>query len=407
MLIARSFKPPVGAVVIPVKYRVRAVLAGLLGLLAFAACTPAPVASAPPSVPPPVPPALPFDQAVLKAANAVLSSAPGPSTAAATSSDGAARQLVVIDPLVNGVTGEQSAATQDIGVRITDLAREKYPQFDIEPFTPQAVSRSPYVMVGTFTPVNAQNQTAGDREAFRFCLVMVDLGSGKTVAKGVARAQLGGVDSTPTAFFRDSPAWTDDAQVKGYINTCQATKVGDPISPVYLDGLLTASIISEAIDAYTAGHYREAIDLYTDARGTKAGDQLRVFNGLYLANWKLGRQEPAAAAFGDAVAYSLSNKRLGVKFLFRPGSTRLESDAGGQPYDMWLQQIATRAAEKHVCLQVTGNTTKSGSPALNDRLSLLRAEYVKGRLEADEPALNGHVVANGVGSRANLIGTGA
>src|SRR5271165_739381 len=187
MLIARSFKPPVGAVVIPVKYRVRAVLAGLLGLLAFAACTPAPVASAPPSVPPPVPPALPFDQAVLKAANAVLSSAPGPSTAAATSSDGAARQLVVIDPLVNGVTGEQSAATQDIGVRITDLAREKYPQFDIEPFTPQAISRFPYVMVGTFTPVNAQNQTAGDRDAFRFCLVMADLRSGKTVAKGVAR----------------------------------------------------------------------------------------------------------------------------------------------------------------------------------------------------------------------------
>jgi outer membrane protein OmpA-like peptidoglycan-associated protein len=410
ILIAYSFKTPADAEVIPMKYRLTAAVAGLLGLLALAACTPpppAPVASAPPAAPPPVPPALPFDQAVLKAANAVLSSAPAPSATAAPSSNGTARQLVVIDPLVNGVTGEQSAATQAIGMRIGDLAREQYPQFDIEPFTPQVLDRSPYVMVGTFTPVNAQNQTTGDREAFRFCLVMADLRLGKTVAKGVARAQLGGVDSTPTVFFRDSPVWTDDARVKSYINTCQATKVGDPISPVYLDGILTASIISEAVDAYTAGHYREAIDLYTDARATKAGDQLRVFNGLYIANWKLGREEPAAAAFGDAVDYSLSNNRLGVKFLFRPESTGLASDAGGPPYDMWLQQIATRSAEKHVCLQVIGNTSKSGSPALNDRLSLLRAEYVKNRLEADEPALHGHLLADGVGSQANLIGTGA
>jgi outer membrane protein OmpA-like peptidoglycan-associated protein len=313
----------------------------------------------------------------------------------------------VIDPLVNGATGEQSDATQAIGVRIADLAREKYPQFDIEPFTPQALSRSPYVIVGTLTPVNAQNQPSGDREFFRFCLVMADLRSGRTVAKGVARAQLAGVDTTPTAFFRDSPAWTDDAQVKSYISTCQATKVGDPVSPVYLDGILTASVISEAIEAYTAGRFREAIDLYTTARASKAGNQLRVFNGLYLANWRLGRRKPAAEAFGDAVDYSLSNNRLGVKFLFRPGSTGLDAGPGDPPYDMWLQQIASRAGDKGACLQVTGNTSKSGSPALNDRISLLRAEYIKGRLQDDNPALKGHLVATGVGSQANLIGTGA
>jgi outer membrane protein OmpA-like peptidoglycan-associated protein len=262
-------------------------------------------------------------------------------------------------------------------------------------------------MVGTFTPVNAQNQPAGDREAFRFCLVMADLQSGKTVAKGVARAQFDGVDPTPTAFFRDSPAWTDDAQVKGYINTCQATKVGDPISPVYLDGILAASLISEAIDAYSAGRYREAIDLYTTARSSKAGDQLRVFNGLYLANWKLGQKGSAAAAFGEAVDYGLSNNRLGVKFLFRAGSTGFEPGTGGQPYDLWLREIADRAAARHVCLQVIGNTSKSGPAALNDRLSLLRAEYVKTRLEEDNPALAGHLIADGAGSKANLIGTGA
>jgi outer membrane protein OmpA-like peptidoglycan-associated protein len=343
----------------------------------------------------------------LNAANTVLSTAPVPPATATATPQGSPRQLVVIDPLVDGVTGEQSAATQAIGARIIALAKDKYPQFDIEPFTPEAVGRSPYVMVGTFTPVNAQNQPTGDREAFRFCLVMADLRSGKTVAKGVARARMEGVDSTPTPFFRDSPAWTQDAQIKGYINTCQATKVGDPISPVYLDGILTASIIAEAVEAYSAGRYRDAADLYTNARAAKAGDQLRVLNGLYLSNWKLGRGESAASAFGEAVDYGLANDRLGVKFLFRPGSTGLETNPSGPPYNMWLQEIATRSAQKHVCLQVTGNTSKSGSPVLNERLSLLRAEYIKERLQADAAALNGRIIADGVGGKANLIGTGA
>ena len=380
------------------RYRLTTALAGMVTVgLALGACTQPATTVATAPTPPPVT-AVPFDQAVLNAANAVFTGAPS----------SGAKQLMVIDPLVDGVTGEQSAATRAIGARIVALAREKYPQFDIQPFTPQAVGRSPYVMVGTFTPVNAAGQTAGDREAFRFCLVMADLRSGKTVAKGVARARMEGVDATPTGVFRDSPTWTEDVQVKGYISTCQATKVGDPISPVYLNGILAASIISEAIDAYSAGRYRDAVDLYTNARAAKAGEQLRVFNGLYLANLKLGRQAPAATAFGEAVDYGLANNRLGVKFLFRPGSTALDSGAAaGPPYDMWLRQIATKTAQKGACLQVTGNTSKSGSAALNERLSLLRAEYVKGRLQTDVAALNGHVIATGAGAQANLIGTGA
>lgn len=39
-------------------------------------------------------------------------------------------------------------------------------------------------------------------------------------------------------------------------------------------------MISTATDAYAAGRYREALDLYTSARATQGGDQLRVFNGL-------------------------------------------------------------------------------------------------------------------------------
>lgn len=342
---------------------------------------------------------VPFADAVVNAANTVFK------TASANIPASGPRQVVVIDPLVNGVTGEQSAATQQIQDRIVALAKANYPQFDIEPFTAATVAKGPNVMVGTFTPVNAQGQTAGTREAFRFCLVMVNLSAGKTIAKGVARARPDGVNTTPIGFFRDSPTWTNDANIKSYIDTCQATKVGDPISAVYVNGIVTASIISEAIDAYDANRYREALDLYETAEGTPAGNQLRVYNGLYLTNWKLGRRGPAAEAFGRVVDYGLKNQSLGVKILFRPGSTALDVSQAS-PYDIWLQQIARHSVSGGACLQVTGNSSASGAAAINERLSQLRADYVKERLESDQPTLRGHVIATGVGAKNNLIGTG-
>src|SRR5579871_6484077 len=369
---------------------------GALGLLI--GCTPTAQPPAPTAAAPPPVQAVPFPQAVENAANTVFSTAP----------KSGQRQTVVIDPLVNGVTGEQSAATQQIQDRIVALAREKYPQFDIEPFTAANVSKGPYVMVGTFTPVNAQGQTSGTREGYRFCLVMVDLHAGKTVAKGVARAKMDGVNAAPTTFFHDSPGWTNDASVKSYIDTCQATKVGDGISQTYLNGILTASIVSEAINAYDASRYRDALELYTTAEKTPAGNQLRVYNGLYLTNWKLGHRDQAAEAFGRVVDYGLQNNSLGVKILFRPGSTALDTaQQTTGPYDMWLREIASHSASRQACLQVTGNSSPSGSAALNEQLSQLRADYVKGRLETDSPALQGHVIATGAGAKANLVGTGA
>jgi outer membrane protein OmpA-like peptidoglycan-associated protein len=76
-------------------------------------------------------------------------------------------------------------------------------------------------------------------------------------------------------------------------------------------------------------------------------------------------------------------------------------------YPMWLQQIAERSAKAGACLQVTGHTSASGSAALNERLSILRAEFVKSRLEQDDAALRGKLIATGAGGQEPLVGTGA
>ena len=132
-----------------------------------------------------------------------------------------------------------------------------------------------------------------------------------------------------------------------------------------------------------------------------------MYNGIYLSNLRLGRRDAAADAFAKIVDHGLVNKRLAVKFLFSPGSTVfLPSPAVSGPYPSWLQQIAQRTAQGKACLEISGHTSHTGPEPLNERLSLLRAEFIKQRLVAQEPKLGSRMITNGMGSRANLIGTG-
>jgi outer membrane protein OmpA-like peptidoglycan-associated protein len=362
-----------------------------------AAPAPAPSAAA---APPPPPPILPYDVAVLNAANALLGGAQMPA-------GGPSKYTVVIDPLIDGVTGMQSNATRSMGERLTKLIQEKYPQFEVQRFSAANVSKSPLVLIGTFTGVNSKRQTSGTREAYRICFALADLKTGKLVSKGLAFAQMDGVDATPLGYFQDAPAWTEDPSTLGYIRTCQGTKAGDPINPLYVDRVLTGAVISEAVDAYNTGRYKDSLELFESALNTPEGHQLRVFNGLYLANWKLGRRTAAAESFGKVVDFGVQNKRLATKFLFRPGTSAFYADpAVSGPYPIWLKEIASRTSKANVCLEVTGHTSSTGPEPLNDRLSLLRAEYVKKRLETEAPALAKRTIANGIGSRETLIGTG-
>lgn len=365
-----------------------------------AAPAPAPAAPAPaPAAPPP--PILPYEEAVAAAANNLLGKA--------QLADPAARYPVVIDPLIDGVTGMQSKATQDMGRRLAELIRQRYDQrYEVQPFNPGTVAKSPLVLIGTFTGVNAERKTEGNREAFRICFALADLRTGKLVSKGLAFAKAEGVDITPTAAFRDAPAWAEDSATLGYIRTCQGTRAGDPIHPMYVDRILVASMLAEAMDAYDAGRYKDALSLYDTVLRTPVGHQLRTYTGLYLTNLKLGRKVDAARAFGQIVDQGLEAKRLGVKFLFRPGSTAFWNDAraGAAPYPMWLTEIASRAGERKACLEVVGHTSPTGPEPVNERLSLLRAEYVKGQIERTSPTLAGRMIANGRGSRETMIGNG-
>ncbi len=376
-------------------------------VLAVGGCTPQPGQGArnspisPVSAQPAPVPVVPFHDAIAAAADTMFQSFK------MAGDSGAGPLPFVIDPLIDGSTGAQSTATQYIQKQVVALASEKYTRFQVRPFNSNELDKRPLVLIGTFNTIDKAVEMSGERYAWWICLVMVDLNTGRVVARGVARAQLGGVDDTPLDYFRDSPAWTEDDATSAYVRNCQKTKVGDPVDPKYLDGLLASSLIAQGIEAYNNGQYQQALDLYKSAAAVPGGDQLRLFVGLYMANQKLGNRSAENDAFRQLVDYGLAHKRLAVKFLFRPGSTIFVTDrTTSGPYEMWLQQIARESASRDVCLEVTGHTTPTGPPAINTRLSLLRAEYIRDRLDAIEPSLTPRTIATGVGSQENLVGTG-
>jgi outer membrane protein OmpA-like peptidoglycan-associated protein len=137
------------------------------------------------------------------------------------------------------------------------------------------------------------------------------------------------------------------------------------------------------------------------------GDQLRVYQGMYLAATKLGRKDDAAQAFARIVDHGLAQKQLGVKFLFRPGSTQFLPDPQiSGAYPTWLAQLSQRASQRPACLEISGHTSRTGPEPLNERLSLMRAQFIKQRLDSAAPVLARRTEALGRGSSQNISGLG-
>ena len=369
---------------------------------------PAPVAAAPPAPPPApeAPPApvpvrvLPFDEAVVTAASALFSGA---------AQQAKERRVVVIDPLIDAVSGMESAQTRLMEKRIVDLVRERFPQFDVQPFTVSSVAKLPLVLVGTFTPIDSKNQVRTAREQFRICLALADMGSGKILAKGVARSQLEGIDSTPSSFYHDSPLWSgEDPSINGYVRTCQATKPGDPIDPVYVQRIATAALVNEAIDLFEAKNFKSAHELFRSAAQTPAGNQLRVLNGWFLSSWSLNRRSEATQAAGRLAEYGLERRSFSMMFLFPPGKAEFTPDQRIRAtYPVLVREVAVKTAPTNACLQVIGHASRSGAEPVNEKLSLARATYVRTQLERAAQPLGKRMTAVGVGSREWMIGTGS
>lgn len=358
------------------------------------------VGSAAPALAQPVaaaraPALVPLDQAFLKAANDLFAQVPA----------SAGEVTLVIDPLIDGVTGIQSAATRGFDRRIAELVAARYPHVKVLAFTPENVAKARFVFIGTFNTINNAGQPGGEKDAFWICFALVEREAKIVHARSVARAVVGNVDIAPAASYADTPVWGLDPATRAYIEACQKSKPGTPVAPAYLDQLGAAARIREAGAAYEAGDHARARDLYREAREQPGGDQLRVLNGLYLSYAALGETGEADQTFGQMVERGFALGQLGVKFLFEPNSTAFNADRKlSARYPAWLSEIATRATQAGICLDVVGHASRTGPEALNDRLSRERAERIVTLIAGQSPGLSQRLRPSGVGYRQALVG---
>lgn len=312
-------------------------------------------------------------------------------------------RAVVIDPMFESPSGQQTALTRLLEERVTMRLRGN--QFEVLPFQPASLGKAQYLLTGTLTRVQAAAK-AGGRPPFQIDLALTDTKNGIVVAQSSSRARDDNLDTTPTPYYRDSPILVKDGVVDGYIRT-SATQPGKPADPAYFQRVTTAATINEATQLYNGDRYQEALDLYKTVLATPSGEQMRTLNGIYLTCMKLGRSTEAEQAFGKVVAYGIANNNLGVKFLFKPNSTDFWPDPKiSGPYPIWLRQIARYSASEKVCMNVVGHTSRTGSEPYNDRLSEQRATAIRQKLAAEAPELMTRTKASGVGFRENIIGTG-
>ncbi len=341
---------------------------------------------------------LPFDQAVAQATDGLVQQTQQlPAFLAKLS-----KRPILVDPMLDASTGQQTAATQLLQQRVVAGMNAKSELFEFLAFRADNLQKAQFLLTGTMTRVPSDRPDP----VRRINLALTDLKTGTVVAQATALARAEGLDHTPLPYYRDSPVLVKDKVLEGYIRT-SAAKPGTPADKFYLERVSVATVIDQATTSYNAERYQDALSGYRSAMSTPAGEQLRVLNGVYLSEVKLGHMAEAEQAFGRVVALGIQYNELGVKFLFNPGTTDFWSDPKvSGPYPMWLRQIAREAQGAKVCMNVVGHTSRTGSEQLNDALSLKRANVIRQRLGGEAAILTARTQATGVGFRENIVGSG-
>ncbi len=346
---------------------------------------------------------LPFEDAVAQATDGLVAQTQKLPAFLAKVEARIAKRGVVLDPMLDVSSGQQTNATQLLERRVTERMGSKFDSIEILPFQSANLGKAQYLLTGTMTRVLAGKS----KGPLRINLALTELKSGNVVAQSSALARDEGLNHTPLPYYQDSPVLVKDQVIDGYVKT-SATPPGQRADAFYIERVAVATVISEATVLYNAEKYQEALAQYRAAGGAPGGEQLRVLNGIYLANTKLGRTAEAELAFGKVVAYGISYNQLGVKFLFNPGSTVFWSDPKvSGPYAMWLRQIAKEGTAAKACMNIVGHTSRTGSDLTNDTLSMQRASYIRQRLSAEAAPLGERAKPSGMGFRENIVGSGS
>src|SRR6476660_6795310 len=150
------------------------------------------------------------------------------------------KKRLLVDHLNDAASGQQTKVMQVIEQKIDERVHSEYSQWEIVPFRPSNVSQAQYLMAGTLT-----HEEKDARRHLRLNLSLTELRTGLIVAHTSVLIIDQGLDVNPTQYYRDSPVMVRDGATDAYARTA-ATQSGQKADPVYIERVVTASLISEA-----------------------------------------------------------------------------------------------------------------------------------------------------------------
>ena len=155
------------------------------------------------------------------------------------------RSVIVVDTIIDAATGQQTQATLLSEAFLYERAQVKFKQFDVFAATPEHLKKAEYVVTATMTPVKEEPGV------YRMNMAMTEIRGGLVVAQSAARVRDNSVDTTPTAFYRDSPAIAKDRVIEGQIRTAE-TAPDKPADAVYIERLPTNALMNEGMAAFNS-----------------------------------------------------------------------------------------------------------------------------------------------------------
>ena len=154
----------------------------------------------------------------------------------------------MIDPLVDAVSGQQNVASRHMKKRLREIVREQFPAFEVRDFPRPTWRKTPSCWSAPSPASSSTTPPSGCRRPIASASRWPILAADKIVAKSVAAIRK--VSTRRQRPICRHPVWVKDAAVDAYIKTCQGTKLGDPIDPVYRERIDAATLVSDAILAY-------------------------------------------------------------------------------------------------------------------------------------------------------------
>jgi len=306
---------------------------------------------------------------------------------------------IVIDPFIDMESGYPVKAN----ARIVEIfSQEITKRFQVTgEMEPDNLEISEYVLNGMVT---LDEKLGSNGNVYKVYGAVFEKASGKVLAS--ASVHLNSFDTTPKDIYKDSPVYLKGKNYDQYASSVKKAP-DETVNKEYHDRLAIKSMQVKGDKLYEQNEYNKSLAYYNQAAGSQSGEQMEVLNGQFTILVKQAQWKEAENVYGRLLRVSIrETNEISSKIIFGPNSV-VPVENKTEIYNIYMKQIANLVASAPQCkVKIVGHSSRTGSDAYNEKLSLHRALWIQKRMALYAPAIMNKSETIGRGFVENIVGTG-